>query len=45
MILTNKTDEGIVIELLCNVLCHNICLVIQSMKELCIEPMFFGKDR
>lgn len=34
----NKTDEGIVNELLCKVLCHNICVVIQSMYELGIEP-------
>jgi transposase len=36
----NKTDEGIVNELLCKVLCHNICVVIQSMYELGIEPTF-----
>jgi transposase len=38
----NKTDEGIVNELLCKVLCHNICVVIQSMYELDIEPMFWA---
>jgi hypothetical protein len=38
----NKTDEGIVNELLCKVLCHNICVVIQSMYELNIEPVFWG---
>ncbi len=37
----NKTDEGIVNELLCKVLCHNICVVIQSMYELGIEPTFW----
>ncbi len=36
----NKTDEGIVNELLCKVLCHNICVVIQSMYELGIKPSF-----
>lgn len=36
----NKTDEGIVNELYCKVLCHNICVVIQSKYELGIEPSF-----
>jgi hypothetical protein len=27
----------------CKVLCHNICVVIQSMYELGIEPAFWGK--
>ena len=40
----NKTDEGIVNELLCKVLCHNICVVIQSMYELNIEPTFWAKE-
>ena len=39
----NKTDEGIVNELYCKVLCHNICVVIQSMYELGIEPTFWEK--
>ncbi len=38
----NKTDEGIVNELLCKVLCHNICVVIQSMYELGVEPLFWA---
>jgi transposase len=38
----NKTDAGIVNELLCKFLCHNICVVIQSMYELGIEPTFWG---
>ncbi len=37
----NKTDAGIVNELYCKVLCHNICVVIQSMYELGIEPTFW----
>jgi hypothetical protein len=40
----NKTDEGMVNELLCKVLCHNICVVIQSMYELGIEPTFGAKS-
>jgi hypothetical protein len=39
-----KTDEGIVNELLCKVLCHNMCVVIQSMYELGIEPTFWAKS-
>ena len=31
-------------ELLCKVLCHNICVAIQSMYELGIEPVFWKKE-
>jgi hypothetical protein len=30
-------------ELLCKVLCHNIYVVIQSIYELGIKPMFWAK--
>ncbi len=40
----SKTDTAIVNELLCKVLCHNICVVIQSMYELDIEPIFWAKE-
>ena len=40
----SKTDVAIVNELLCKVLCHNICVVIQSMYELGIEPMFWRES-
>ncbi len=40
----SKTDVAIVNELLCKVLCHNICVVIQSMYELGIEPSFWGNS-
>jgi transposase len=36
----SKTDVAQVNELLCKVLCHNLCCVIQSMYELGIEPEF-----
>jgi transposase len=34
--MTTQTNEA-----LCKVLCHNICVVIQSMHELGIEPVFW----
>ncbi len=36
----SKTDVAQVNELLCKVLCHNICVVIQCMYEIGIEPDF-----
>jgi hypothetical protein len=36
----SKGDTAQVNEVLCKVLCHNICCVIQSMYELGIEPGF-----
>lgn len=30
-------------EALCKVLCHNLCVVIQSMYELNITPEFMGE--
>jgi transposase len=38
--LRSKSDEGQVNEVLCKVLCHNICVLIQSVHELGIEPNF-----
>jgi transposase len=38
--LRSKTDVALVNEALCKVLCHNICVLIQSMHELGIEPIF-----
>jgi hypothetical protein len=40
-----KTRAAQVNEVLLNVLCHNICVVIQEMFELGIEPDFFGGSR
>lgn len=36
----SKSDTGQINEVLCKVLCHNLCVVIQSMHELGIEPVF-----
>ncbi len=34
----SKSEMGQVNEVLCKVLCHNICVLIQAMHELGIEP-------
>jgi transposase len=36
----SKSDTGQVNEALCKVLCHNICVLIQTIHELGIEPAF-----
>jgi hypothetical protein len=38
--LRSKSDTGQINEALCKVLCHNICVLIQEMHELGIEPAF-----
>jgi transposase len=38
----SKTDVAMINEVLCKILCHNICCVIQSMYELGIEPTFWN---
>ncbi len=40
----SKTDTAMVNELLCKVLCHNICVVIQSVYELGVEPTFWAES-
>ena len=35
-----KTPVAQVNEVLCKILCHNICVLIQSMSELKLEPIF-----
>ncbi|MDQ3907409.1 MAG: transposase [Acidobacteriota bacterium] len=40
--LRSKTDRAQINEALCKVLCHNICVVIQSIHELGIEPEFLS---
>lgn len=32
-------------EVLCKILCHNLCCVIQSISELGIEPTFWRTDK
>ena len=39
----SKTDVAMTNGVLCKVLCHNICCLIQSMYELEIEPTFGQK--
>ena len=39
--LRSKTEVAQVNEVLCKVLCHNLCCVIQSMYELGVEPNFW----
>ena len=36
----SKSTEGQVNEVLCKVLCHNICVLIQSIHELGIDSTF-----
>jgi hypothetical protein len=38
--LRSKTERAQINEALCKVLCHNLCVVIQSMYELGVEPQF-----
>jgi hypothetical protein len=40
----SRTDTAMTNEVLCKVLCHNICCLIQSIYELKIEPTFWGRD-
>src|SRR5262252_8482059 len=36
----SKSDIGQLNEVLCKVLCHNLCVIIQAIHELKIEPRF-----
>ncbi len=38
--LRSKSDVGQINEALCKVLCHNLCVLVQAMQELGIEPAF-----
>ena len=38
--LRSKSDTGQINEALCKVLCHNICVLVQAIHELGIEPTF-----
>lgn len=37
----SKTDTAMVNEVLCKLLCHNLCCLIQEQHELGIEPVFW----
>jgi len=41
--LRSKTHAAQVNEVLCKILCHNICCLIQSMYELDITPEFWNE--
>ena len=40
----SKTDVAMINEMLCKILCHNICCLIQAMYELGIEPTFWEES-
>jgi hypothetical protein len=40
----SRTDVAMTNEVLCKVLCHNICCLIQSMYELTIEPTSWAQS-
>jgi hypothetical protein len=37
----SKTQVAMVNELLCKILCHNLCVLVQSIYELGIEAKFW----
>jgi hypothetical protein len=39
----SRTDTAMVNEVLCKILCHNICCLIMSQLELGIEPVFWSE--
>ncbi len=41
--LRSKSKTAQVNEVLCKILCHNICCLIQSIYELGIEPTFWDE--
>ena len=42
--LRSKTERAQINEALCKVLCHNLCVVIQSVHELGIEADFSSEE-
>lgn len=42
--LRSKSERAQVNEALCKVVCHNLCVLIQSMSELNIEPVFYSRS-
>ena len=41
--LRSKTHTAQVNEVLCKILCHNVCCLIQSIYELGVEPTFWAE--
>lgn len=37
-----KTETGQINEVLCKVLCHNLCVLVGAIYELSIEPAFWA---
>lgn len=43
--LRTRTDTAMVNEVLCKVLCHNLCVIVQTIFELGIEPVFWTERK
>ena len=43
--LRSKSDIGQINEALCKVLAHNVCVLVQAIHELGIEPIFCAEIR
>jgi len=43
--LRSKSDTGQINEALCKILCHNICVLVQAIHELGIEPNFGAESQ
>ena len=41
----SKTDAAMVNEVLCKLLCQNLCCLIQEQCELGIEPVFWPEEK
>ena len=41
----SKSETGQVNEVLCKILCHNMCVLIRATHELGIEPIFSAGSR
>lgn len=42
--LRSNTETAQINELLCKILCHNLCCLIQSIYELGVEPTFWSES-